>query len=82
MIKIAVTLPEEQMRAVERIRRQERIPRSRVIQRAVSFYLAQAGIGEDVRAYEEGYRRKPERSDAAEAYTRAAAEVLSTEDWT
>ena len=82
MIKVTVTLPEEQMRAVERIRRQQRIPRSRVIQRALSFYLAQAGIGEDVSVYEGGYRRKPERSEAAEGYARAAAEVLSNEDWT
>jgi metal-responsive CopG/Arc/MetJ family transcriptional regulator len=82
MNKIAVTIPEEQMRAVERIRREQRIPRSRVIQRALSFYLAQAGLADDVRAYEEGYRRKPERSDAGGAYARAAAEVLSSEDWT
>ena len=82
MIKIAVTLPEDQMRAVERIRRRHRIPRSRVIQRALSYYLAQSGLGEDVRAYEEGYRRKPERPDAAEVYAQAAAEILSSEDWT
>jgi hypothetical protein len=79
---MSVTLPEDQMRAVEKIRRQQRIPRSRVIQHAVSVYLGQAGIGDEARAYEEGYRRKPERSDAVEAYTGAAAEVLDSEDWT
>jgi hypothetical protein len=82
MRKITVTLPEEQMRAVERIRRQQRIPRSRVIQHAVGWYLAQTGMADDVRAYEEGYRRRPERSDAVDAYARAAAEVLTSEDWT
>ena len=82
MKKITVTLSEEQLRSVERIRRQQRIPRSRVIQRAVSTYLAQGGIDDEVRAYEEGYRRKPEQSDAAEAYARAVAEVLISEDWT
>ncbi len=69
------------MRAIERIRRKEKIPRSRVIQKAVKFYLAQAGLAEDARAYEEGYRRKPERDQAVEAYGRAAAEVLGSEEW-
>lgn len=79
---MSVTLPEDQMRAVERIRREQRIPRSRVIQQALSVYLGHAGIGDAVRAYEEGYRRKPERADAVDAYARAAAEVLGSEDWT
>ncbi len=80
MRKIAITIPERQMQAIERIRRQQKVPRSRVIQQAVSFYLAQSGLAEDVRAYEEGYRRKPERD--VEAYARAAAEVLGSEEWT
>ena len=79
---MSVTLPEDQMRAVERIRRKERIPRSRVIQHALSLYLGHAGMDEAVRAYEEGYRRKPERPDSVEAYARAATEVLDSEDWT
>ncbi len=69
------------MRAIERIRRQRNIPRSRVIQQAVSYYLAQAGLIDDVRAYEEGYRRKPER-EPVEDFAHAAAEVLGSEDWT
>lgn len=80
MKKIAITLPDDQMRAVERIRRQRKIPRSRVIQQAVEFYLADAGLTEDSRAYEEGYRRKPER-EPVESYARAAAEILESEDW-
>lgn len=82
MTKIAITIPDAQMRAIERIRRREKIPRSRVIQKAVSLYLAQAGLDPDVRAYEEGYRRKPERDHAVEGYGRAVAEVLGSEEWT
>ena len=82
MTKIAVTIPADQMRALERVRRRQRLPRSRVVQQALSFYFAHAGLSEEVTAYEEGYRRKPEQDEALEGYARAAAEVLGSEDWT
>jgi hypothetical protein len=81
MTKIAVTIPEEQMRALERARRQQRLPRSRVIQNALALYFAQSGLAEQIRAYEDGYRRKPERGREFDAYAHAAAEVLGTEEW-
>ncbi len=82
MKKLAITLPEDQAKAVERIRRAQRIPRSRVIQQAVDFYLTRRAQQEAIQAYEEGYRRKPEPGGEAEAAARAAAEVLGPEDWT
>lgn len=82
MSKIAVTIPAEQMRALERVRRKHRLPRSRVVQQALSFYFAHAGLSEEVNAYEEAYRRTPERAAEAEAYAQATARVLDTEDWT
>jgi metal-responsive CopG/Arc/MetJ family transcriptional regulator len=82
MTKFAITLPEAQAKAVERIRRAQRIPRSRVIQEAVAFYLAGRAQQEAVRSYEEGYRRKPEPVREAESGARATAEVLGHEDWT
>lgn len=82
MAKIAVTIPDDQMRSLERARKRQRLPRSRVVQQALSFYFAHAGLSEDVRAYEAAYRRKPEKRAEATAYARAAARVLDTEDWT
>jgi len=81
MSKIAITIPDEQMRTLERVRRKQRLPRSRVVQQALSFYFAHAGHAEDVRAYEEAYRRKPEQESESGSYGRAAAEVLGGEDW-
>lgn len=69
------------MRTLERVRRRQRVPRSRVIQHALSFYFSQTGLSEEVTAYEAGYRRQPERDTALEGYARAAAEVIGTEDW-
>lgn len=81
MRKIAITLPEDQARAIERIRRKRKIPRSRVIQQAVAYYLSAENQHTAARQYEEGYRRMPEDPAEAEAYVGMAAEVLETEDW-
>ena len=81
MKKIAITLGDEQAEAIEKVRRERKIPRSRVIQQAVDFYLSHNSRINDIRAYEEGYRRKPERAKSPEGYARAAAEVLGEEDW-
>jgi metal-responsive CopG/Arc/MetJ family transcriptional regulator len=80
MKKVAISLPDEQAAAIEQIRRRERIPRSRVIQRAIAFYLLERGRHAAIRAYEEGYRRHPEGAEA-EAYAQATAEVLGPEEW-
>jgi hypothetical protein len=81
MKKIAVSIPDDQMRTLERLRRRQRLPRSRVVQQALSFYFAHTGLSAEASAYEEGYRRKPEPSSDAKAYARAAAGVLGSEDW-
>ncbi|MBI3997783.1 MAG: ribbon-helix-helix protein, CopG family [Armatimonadetes bacterium] len=78
---MAITLPEDLAEAVEQIRRRDRIPRSRVIQRAIAHYLADLEHHQAIRAYEEGYRRRPEAA-AARALARATASVLPEEDWT
>ena len=69
------------MRKLEQLRRKHKVPRSRIIQQALRRYFAETRLAEDVRAYEAGYRRKPERAAAAASYRRVAAEVLQPEDW-
>lgn len=82
MKKLTITLPEDQAKAIEAIRRKKRIPRSRVIQQAIAYFLSEQNLLAAVREYEEGYRRIPEDPAEAEAYARMAAEVLEPEDWT
>jgi predicted transcriptional regulator len=82
MTRMTITLPGDHARAIERIRRRRRLPRSRVIQEAVAHYLSTQAQQKAVRAYERGYLRKPERAADAEAAALAAAEVLEPEDWT
>ncbi len=81
MKKIAITLPDDQALAIEHIRKRRKIPRSRVIQQAIAYYLRERNEYTAARRYEEGYRRMPEDPAEAEAYARMAAEVLEPEDW-
>jgi len=80
MKRWAISLPDDLAEAVERIRRKERVPRSRLIQRAIALYLSDRGRHQAIHAYEEGYRRHPESGDA-KAYAQAAAQLLAEEDW-
>lgn len=80
MKKVAITLRDHQAEAIERIRREQNIPRSHVIQEAVEEYLAARRDKDAVRTYEEGYRRIPEREEA-DSYADHAADVLGDEDW-
>jgi len=83
MKKMIVSLPDHQVEAIDRIRAWQRVPRSRVIQHALDLYLTSPRMVEEAeRAYEAGYRAIPEDPADAEAYARAAAEVLGEEDWT
>lgn len=49
MKKFAISLPDHQAAAVEKIRRKMRIPRSRVIQSAIDRYLAWEGFSDEIR---------------------------------
>lgn len=81
MKKVGISLPDNQLKAIEKICKKERIPRSRAIQRALDEHLKQLEEAKAVKQYIEGYRRKPQSAGDAEAYSKAAAEVLGYEDW-
>jgi len=81
MKRFAISLPDHQAKAVERIRRLRNVPRSRIIQEAIDRYIAEQDEREAIRRYVEGYRRIPESTAHAEAYAQMAAEVLGYEDW-
>lgn len=81
MKKLAITLTEGQVAAIERIRRARRVPRSRVIQEAVSRFLEAEASSSLARAYEAGYRRVPEDAAELDAFATEAAAVLPAEDW-
>ncbi len=81
MKKLTITLPADHAEAIEKIRRQRGVPRSRVIQEAVSRFLEAEGLSSRVQRYEAGYRHVPEDAREASAFARSGAAVLPIADW-
>lgn len=79
--KVAVSIPDDLYRAIERVRKTRGKSRSAVMQDALRHWLhhqAEAGL---VREYEAGYRRRPETRREVKAAQAAAVRLLSAEDW-
>ncbi len=62
--RVAISLPDDLYRRVERVRKSRKVPRSTLFQEAVGEYVARTDDEERERAYFDGYRRLPDGSDA------------------
>jgi metal-responsive CopG/Arc/MetJ family transcriptional regulator len=79
--KIAVTIPEDLLAEVERLRRRTRETRSAVVQRALRVVVHEEEERERSRAYQDAYRKYPESDDEIAAAERAAASLLAEVPW-
>ena len=79
--KVAVSIPTDLYRALERRRRARGTSRSAAIQEAVRYWLEHEAQRSMVREYEAGYRSKPERQREVDAAEAAAVRLFATEDW-
>lgn len=61
--RIAISLSDELYRRMERVRRQRRVPRSRIVQEAVGEYVKRTDEAALEEAYFDGYRRIPDGDD-------------------
>ena len=80
--KIALSLPDDLFREMERVRRKRGATRSALVQEALRLWLRQGAEAMLVREWEEGYRRLPE--SAAEIVAAAATAKLAfdpEDDW-
>ncbi len=80
-MKLAVSLPGDLFRELEKVRRRTKTNRSALIAQAVASWLGRSSKEERLRRYEEGYRRYPETREEIEAADRAAEEVLAEIPW-
>ncbi len=71
--KVAVSLPTETLRRLDRESRRLKQTRSAVVTRAVQAWLDQQEISEQDREYVEGYLRRPEGTAEALATAATAA---------
>lgn len=61
--RIAISLPDDLYRRVERVRKRRRVPRSQLVQEALGEYVARTDEAALEQAYFDGYRRIPDGDD-------------------
>jgi metal-responsive CopG/Arc/MetJ family transcriptional regulator len=79
--KVAVSLPEHLLKAVEKERKARGESRSAFFRRAVEMLLKQEQKSKSVERYIQGYSDMPESVEEIETIHRAGVAVLSREPW-
>jgi hypothetical protein len=77
--KVAVSLPLDTLKSLERVRLRLRKTRSGAVTEAIERWLQSEEVGDDERRYLEGYLRHPERAE--DGATLAGAVVATWEPW-
>ncbi len=75
--RIAISLPDELYRRIEKARKARKVPRSAFIQEAVGDYVTRTDEAELEKAYFDGYRRIPDTDEDFTAWEQAALEDLA-----
>jgi len=79
--KVAISLPEDILEAVERERKARGESRSKFLQRAVVSHLKRERESSAVEEYIRGYQEIPEYSEDVEAAHRLGSAILGGEPW-
>jgi metal-responsive CopG/Arc/MetJ family transcriptional regulator len=79
--KVAISLPEDVLAAVEMQRQVKGETRSEFFRRAVERRLKQERESSTIRDYVRGYQQYPESPEEIEAAHRAGSAVLAAEPW-
>ena len=79
--KIAISLPEEVLTAVEREREESGESRSQIFRRAVDLLLRQRKEREMSELYIRAYQQVPETKEEVAAARRSASTILAEEPW-
>ena len=79
--KVAISLPEEVLTAVEREREESGESRSQIFRRALELLLRQRTEREMSERYVRAYQEMPETREEVTAARRAASTILAEEPW-
>ena len=79
--KVAISLPEEVLTAVEREREESGESRSQIFRRAVDLLLRQRKEREMSEKYIRAYQQVPETKEEVTAARRSASTILAEEPW-
>ena len=79
--KIAISLPEDMLNAVEEKREESGESRSQFFRRAVEALLKQHRERDQIERYIRAYSKNPETKQEVESARHAASTILATEPW-
>ena len=79
--KVAISMPRETFRSVERARRNLKLGRSEAVVAALRNWLREQEEAEMVRQYVEGYRRHPESRQDSRVWSRLAGAAFHQDPW-
>ena len=79
--KIAISLPRDDFKRIEEIRKELGSQRSTVIDMAIRFWFKSLDAEKKIKRYEEGYKKKPESLEEIKAMEKVSAEAFSEEGW-
>jgi metal-responsive CopG/Arc/MetJ family transcriptional regulator len=80
-VKLVVSVPEQLLQRVERVRKELGRSRSSVVAEALAFWLGHSDDERRARLYQEGYLRDPYTREEIAAVDRAADAVLCKLPW-
>ena len=79
--KIAISLPTEDLKRIEKIRKELGAQRSALIDTAIRFWLDNRDKDKMIEQYEAGYRHYPEPIDEIKALEELSANAFAEEGW-
>jgi len=79
--KIAISIPKEELKVIESLRRKLSLSRSAVIHQAVKHWLAYKDRKGLIDKYLKGYLNNPEEAKHAENWEKASFETFTKEEW-
>ena len=79
--KVAISLPEDVLEAVETERKAKGQSRSQFFRRAIERFLRQERESSAVKDYVRGYQEIPESAEEVEAAHRVGSAILAEEPW-
>ena len=80
-VKTAISLPLEDFRKIEALRRRTKRSRSEIIAEAVRSWFRSRSMEKLEDQYLRGYRKKPENTAESDALFRAGLSSWDREDW-
>ena len=79
--KVAISLPENTLKAIERERKARGESRSEFFRHAIEKFLKQEKESKEVEAYIHGYTTIPESAEEIEVIHQTSVNTLSEEPW-